>query len=201
MDAVSGVILAGGASRRMGRDKALLVWRGRPLIETLAGRLRLVADEIIIVANHVEQYTAFADRCVPDVFTGVGALGGIHAGLQAAVHEWAFIVACDMPFLNPAVLASFLAATDGADLVVLNAEGYLEPLHALYHKNCLPAIETAIRSGQRCAFSFYDQVRVRYVIPSEIAHLDAGLRSFRNVNTPAEWQTVLLEEATIGEPL
>ncbi len=84
--------------------------------------------------------------------------------------------------------------------MVLNSEGHLEPLHALYHKNCLPAIEAAIRDGHRCAFSFYDQVRVRYVVPSEIAHLDAGLRSFRNANTPTEWRA-MLEQATTCELL
>ena len=86
---VSGVILAGGASRRMGRDKAFLELVGQPLIALIAQRLRMVTDEVIIAANKTERYAPFADRCVPDNFPGVGTLGGIHAGLRAAAHELA----------------------------------------------------------------------------------------------------------------
>ncbi len=190
---VTGVILAGGASRRMGRDKGLLELDGRPLLAVIADRLRMVADEVIVVASRTDSYAAFADRCIADVYPGVGTLGGIHAGLLAARHQRAIVVGCDMPFLNPALLAWFVDAAEGADLVVLrHAEG-VEPLHAVYHKRCLPAIESTIRRGERCAFAFYDEIRVRYVAPAEIAAFDPELRSFRNVNTPAQWQSALRE--------
>lgn len=190
---VTGVILAGGASRRMGRDKGLLEYHGRPLLAVIAARLRVVADEVIVVANRSDSYEAFADRCIADVYPGVGTLGGIHAGLLAARHERAIVVGCDMPFLNPALLAWFVDAAEGADLVVLRHAKGVEPLHAVYHKRCLPAIEGTIRRGERCAFAFYDEIRVRYVAPVEIAALDPELRSFRNVNTPAQWQNALRE--------
>lgn len=176
----------------MGRDKALLKLNGRLLIAVIGERLRAVADEVIIVGD-AGRYDRFADRCVPDVFPGVGTLGGIHAGLQAATHELALVVGCDMPFLNPALLKWFAQAADGVDLVVLRASEYLEPLHAVYRKSCLPAIEAAIRAGERQAFCFYDKVRVRYVDPAEIEHLDPDLQSFRNVNTPEEWRVALFE--------
>jgi molybdopterin-guanine dinucleotide biosynthesis protein A len=185
---VSGVILAGGASRRMGHDKALLQLNDQPLIGVVAEQLRGVADEVIVVADEGERYRSFADRTVPDVYAGVGTLGGIHAGLLAAAHDLAVVVACDMPSLDPQVLAWFLAAADGADLVVLCHDKGVEPLHAVYRKSCLPAIEATIRSGERCAFAFYDQIRVRYVAPEELAALDPELRSFANVNTPAQWR-------------
>lgn len=194
---VSGVILAGGASRRMGRNKALLNLAGQPLISVIAGRLHTVVDEVIIAANDTARYAPFADRCVPDVYSGVGTLGGIHAGLQAAAYPLAVIVACDMPFLNSAVLAWFVQAAAGAngasqaDLVVLRHDKGVEPLHAVYRKSCLPAIEATIRSGERCAFAFYDQIRVRYVAPEEILTLDPGLSSFLNVNNPPQWYRVL----------
>ena len=89
---VSGVILAGGTSRRMGRDKAFLLFAGQPLIAVVAKRLRAVVDEVVVVADDTQRYSPFADRCVPDVYSGVGTLGGIHAGLLAAAHELALVV-------------------------------------------------------------------------------------------------------------
>jgi molybdopterin-guanine dinucleotide biosynthesis protein A len=190
---VSGVVLAGGASRRMGRDKAVLKLAGRPMITSVVERLREVAAEVIIVADDTERYQRFADRCVPDVYPGVGTLGGIHAGLQTAAHEVAVIVGCDMPFLNPDLLTWFVTEADGSDLVVLKHSRGVEPLHAVYRKSCLPSIEATIRRGERCAFAFYDQIRVRTVEPDEIASLDPDLRSFRNLNTPAQWRAARAE--------
>jgi molybdopterin-guanine dinucleotide biosynthesis protein A len=203
---VSGVILAGGASRRMGRDKALLEFGGELLIARIAERLRAVVDEVIIAANDTARYAPFADRCVPDVYPGIGTLGGIHAGLRAAAHQLAVIVACDMPFLNPDVLAWFVGAAGSAngagdaDLVVLKHDKGVEPLHAVYRKSCLPAIEATIRSGERCAFAFYDQIRVRYVHPAEIIALDPALSSLRNVNNPTQWCEILQQRESTCEP-
>jgi len=184
---VTGIILAGGASRRMGRNKALLDWGGIPMIASIVQRLRTVADEIIIAANDKSLYAPFADRCVEDVFQNVGTLAGIHAGLKAAAHEVTLVVGCDMPFLNPAVLEWFVQASQNVDVVVLQRAGQLEPLHAVYRTSCLAVIEEAILAGERIAYSFYDRVRTRYVDPAEIDHLDPTLCSFRNVNTPEEW--------------
>ncbi len=186
----TGVILAGGASRRMGRNKALLQLDGRPLIAIIAGRLRTVADEIIIVSNDGATYSAYGDRCVPDVFAGMGTLAGIHAGLSAARHEWAFVVGCDMPFIDPAVISWFVEHAGGADVTILkHAEG-IEPLHAVYHRNCLGPITNTLEAGKRQAYAFHEQVHVRYVTPAEIAHLDPDLHTFRNLNTPEQWREV-----------
>ena len=191
---VSGVVLAGGASRRMGSDKALLSIDGQPLIARVANRLRTVVDEVIIAANDRERYGAYGDRCVPDVYRRVGTLAGIHAGLQAAAHDLALVVGCDMPFLDPAVLAWFAetAMASDADLVVLRHGDFVEPLHAVYRKSCLPAIEATIQSGERCAYAYWDQIRVQYVSPNEIVSLDPNLDSFRNVNTPGQWSQAVL---------
>ena len=96
-----------GESRRMGRNKAFLEWEGRPLISTIEERLRQVADEVLIAANDIERFTPFADRCVPDVYPGVGTLGGLRAALRAAKNPLMLAVGCDMPFLNPAVMSWF----------------------------------------------------------------------------------------------
>jgi len=193
----TGVILAGGESRRMGRDKAFLDLGGCPMIAIVADRLRQVADEIIISADNVERFAPYGDRCVPDLYHGVGTLGGIHAGLLAASHDLAVIVGCDMPLLNPDVLARFVNWAAEADLVVLRQEQGVEPLHAVYRKSCLPAIEKTIQTGQRCAYAFYNDIRVRYVHPGEIADLDPELQSFCNVNTPSEWSEVVEQAAVL----
>lgn len=198
----SAVILAGGASRRMGRDKAFLEFEGRPLIARVADQVRLVGREVIVAGGAepgAARYAPFADRCVADVYPGVGTLGGIHAGLRVARHELALVVACDMPFLNPDLLAWFVDAAGGWDLVVLKHDQGVEPLHAVYRKTCLPAIEATILSGERCAFAFYDQIRVRFVHPAEIAHLDPDLRSFRNLNTPQDWHAALGQAPAPGK--
>jgi molybdopterin-guanine dinucleotide biosynthesis protein A len=172
----------------MGSNKALLDLAGRPMIEIVAERLRVVADEILIAGDDTQLYLSFADRCVPDRFPGVGVLGGIHAGLEAARHELAVVVGCDMPFLKPAVLEWFAMVAVDSDVVVLRDGEWVEPLHAVYRRTCLPAIEAVIRNDERRVVSFFDAVRVRYVKPAEIAQLDPDLASFRNVNTPQEWQ-------------
>jgi molybdopterin-guanine dinucleotide biosynthesis protein A len=177
----------------MGRDKALLDLGGRPLIALVADKLSAVADEIIIAADDVTAYTPFADRVVPDQFPGIGTLGGIHAGLAAARHDLALVVGCDMPFLQPAVLARFAEAAAGFDVAIMRRGRWVEPMHAAYRRTCLPAIEQAIRAGDRRVISFFDAVRVRYLAPAEIADLDPQLRSFVNINTPQDWQAALDE--------
>jgi molybdopterin-guanine dinucleotide biosynthesis protein A len=187
---ITGVILAGGASRRMGLNKAFLELNECPVIEVVAKRLRQIADEIIIATNDVELFAPYADRAVPDVYAGVGTLGGIHAGLTAASHDLAVIVGCDMPFLNVAILRRLVRWADGYDVVLLKQELGLEPLHAVYRKSCLPEIEKIIRNGQRRVQAFFGAVDVRYVVPSEIADLDKDLVSFFNINTPDQWREI-----------
>ena len=188
LDWVSGAILAGGHSHRMGRDKALLELDGRPMIAVVAERLRAAAAEVIVAADNSQLYTPFADRCVPDHYSGVGTLGGIHAALAAATHDRVLVVGCDMPFLKPAVLRWFIENAENAEVVILRQGRWVEPLHALYRKSCQSAIEEAIESGRRRVISFFESVSVRYVEPHEIAHLDPDLRSFANINTPEEWR-------------
>jgi len=190
---VTGVVLAGGASRRMGRDKAFLDLGGRPLIAHVLERMGEVCAETLIVANDIPRYAGLGVRVVPDVFPGVGVLGGLHAGLAAAQHDLILAVGCDMPFLNPALLRAFVAWAEGYDVVALRRGEQVETLHATYRRTCLGPMEEAIRSGQRRIISFFPQVRVRYVAPEDIFPLDPDLRSFRNVNTPEEWAALQQE--------
>ena len=208
---LTGIVLAGGKSRRMGgRNKAFLELGGRPLVEIVIERMQSVCAEVLVVAGDTSPYTGLDVRLVEDRFRGVGVLGGLHAGLEAASHELALVVGCDMPFLNPGLLRAFAEWAKGYDVVVLRhappppqspsqsrgdvpkgqGRGFIEPLHAAYRRTCLPAIEGAIRAGERRIVSFFPHVRVRYVTPAEVASIDPVLHSFRNINTPDDWEAV-----------
>ena len=186
---LTGIVLAGGASRRMGRNKAFLQLDGQTLIEIVIGRMAQVCAEVLIVAGDAQLYTGLGIPVIEDRFRGAGALGGLHAGLKVASHELALVVGCDMPFLNPNLLQAFVRWAEGFDVVVLRhgEQQYVEPLHGAYRRTCLPAVETALHAERRRSISFFPQVRVRYVTPEDIAPFDLELRSFRNINTPEEW--------------
>ncbi len=192
---VTGVILAGGTSSRMGQNKAFLPLEGRPLITHVLDRLAEVCQEVLVVANQLHLYAGLGVRLVQDVFAGVGVLGGLHAGLQAATYELILAVGCDMPFLNPCLLRAFIGWADGYDAVVLQNGNRVEPLHAAYRRTCLEAVEAAIRAGQQRILSFFPYVRIRYLSPQQIQPLDPELRSFININTPEQWQAVVQNAA------
>ncbi len=199
---LSGIILAGGASRRMGQDKAFLSIGGRRLIEHVLDAVQAVADDLVIVTNSPEKYARFPARIVRDLYPGTGVLGGIYTGLRMAHHRCGLVVACDMPFLNVELLrymAGQIAHYDvvmpyvGRDDPSLNSQATakvrdLHPLHAIYCKQCLEPIERALERGDLRAIAFLPEVRVRFVSCQEIDPIDPEHRSFFNTNTPAELQ-------------
>ena len=199
--ALSLVINAGGQSRRMGRDKALLVvpTSGQPLLRHIMQRLqRLPFTQIVVVANNPQLaqqiYFDLPTRYLPDQYPGIGPLGGIATGLSACP-DWGIFVACDMPLLNPSIF-QFLSELAGEpmddgqprwDAVVPLVDGYEQPLHALYHRRVAPVIAQCLADGERRANSFLKHVRVRWVREDELRPLDPHLYSFFNANTPEEW--------------
>jgi molybdopterin-guanine dinucleotide biosynthesis protein A len=185
---LTGLVLAGGASQRMGRDKAFLELDGRPLIQIVVERMIGICSEVLIVSGDVAPYAGSGVPVVQDRFPNVGVLGGLHAGLYAASHELSLAVGCDMPFLKPDLLQAFARWAAGVDVALLRRGEHVEPLHAAYRRTCVPAIEKAIRAGKRRIVSFFPEVRVRYVTLEEVRPLDPQLISFRNLNTPQEWQ-------------
>jgi molybdopterin-guanine dinucleotide biosynthesis protein A len=198
---LTGIVLAGGASQRMGRDKALLELDGKRLIEVVIERMAQLCAQVLVVADNARPYAGLEVPVVEDRFRGVGVLGGLHAGLEAAAHELALAVGCDMPFLDPDLLRAFVGWAEGFDVAVLRyGDGeQVEPLHGVYRRTCLPAMEAAIRTGRRRIISFFPQVRVRYVTPEDVTPFDPALRSFHNINTPEEWEA-LRTEWTAGGP-
>jgi len=185
---VTAAVLAGGASRRMGRDKAFLRLDGEFLIEVVLDHVAQVCDEVLIVGGDPRLYGQFGPPVVADRYPGVGVLAGLHAALEVATYGCILAVGCDMPFLKPDLLRAFVGWAEGYDVVILRQGRQVEPLHAVYRRACLPAIERAIRAGERRIVSFFSSVRVRYVSEEEVVPFDPRLTSFRNVNTPEEWR-------------
>ena len=185
---VSAIVLAGGLSRRLGRDKALEPFGGEPLISRVIGRLATLTDETVVVVNSearaAELPLPTGAKTAVDIYPDSGSLGGIFTGLTAASNEWGFVVACDMPFLNTALIEHILSLRQGQDAVVPTLDGYPEPTHSAYSKACLPHIERRLEAGQLRIARFFDDVRVRYVQDDEVDALDAERLSFFNVNTP-----------------
>jgi len=184
---VSGVVLAGGQSRRLGRDKALEPLGGQPLIRRVIQRVAEVSREIIVVVADQKMGDTLpletSSRLTLDLYPGKGSLGGIYSGITAAAADWSFVVACDMPFLNPALLSYMLSLRGSADAVVPLVEGRLEPTHGLYSKACLPYIEERLIAKDLKISRFLDQVRVNYLREAEISMIDPQHLSFFNVNT------------------
>jgi FdhD protein len=184
---VTGVILAGGSSQRMGSDKALLPYRGGLFIEAVHRQMAELFPEVLIASSSPDQYPFLPSRQVADLFPGGGVLGGVHSGLVHASNPAIFVVACDMPFLNDALIRLIVSRADGADVVLPHSDSGAEPLHALYARTCLPAMEASLQRGDRRIVSFFPEVRVREIPPEEIAAVDPGFASFRNINTPDEY--------------
>ncbi|NTV50061.1 MAG: formate dehydrogenase accessory sulfurtransferase FdhD [Geobacteraceae bacterium] len=185
---VAGVILAGGESSRMGRNKALLEVNGERMIETAYRRMAELFDEVLLVTNTPEIYDFIPCRKIADIYPGMGPLGGIHAALTNAVAERAFITACDMPGLNPMLIRELCSIQGGVDVVIPETPGGLEPLHAVYAKSCLPKMEMMLQAGERRILSFFDLAQVRLVPRGRIAALDPDYASFRNINTQEDYR-------------
>ncbi len=211
-DKVALLIIAGGESRRMGDDKLLLPVppRGIPLIRHVVEQLLPVASSALVVANDASIGTALrqlgesgAEKltenpvaqvrvdCLPDDNPGHGPLGGLATGLRR-VEGWALAVAGDMPFVSAAVCKHLISLADSEiDAIVPTAHGLAQPLHAVYHRRCLPAVEKSLAAGLRRMDSFWPDARIRKVSAATLRSLDPELRTFVNVNTPSQWQEAL----------
>jgi molybdopterin-guanine dinucleotide biosynthesis protein A len=195
---LGGVILAGGQSRRMGRPKALLRLTpdGPTFIELARDALATVCAEVIVVINAPVTYAFLGCRMTADQFPGLGGLAGIQAGLVASAHEHNLIVACDMPFLSPALLAAMAAEPRDYDVLIpRRADGELETMHAIYSRACLEPITEQLAAGGGRVIAFFPRVRVRYLDESWLRRYDPDLRSLDNLNTPEE-----LAAATKDQP-
>jgi molybdopterin-guanine dinucleotide biosynthesis protein A len=183
------VIQAGGESRRMGQDKALLPFLGQPLIQRLTERLSPLADELLVTTNRPEAYQFLGLPLITDVIPGRGSLGGLYTALSAAHQPLVAVVACDMPFASPLLLQAerHLLLATGSDAVIPQTEGGTEPFHAVYRREvCLPAIQAAIAADRWRVDAWFPQVKLRLMLPEEVRLFDPQGIAFGNVNTPQE---------------
>ena len=188
------VILAGGLSRRMGRDKAGLPAGDGTLIQHLARRLDPVVDETI-VAGGSGRYDLPGVTTVDDRYPGLGPLAGIHAGLLVARSPLVWVVGCDLPDVDPGLAALLCGLAGDVDAVVPRIDSEPQGVCAVYDRALAPRIEGLLAAGERRVKMLLGASNVRYVTPGELRAVDPELRSFRNINTPAEYRAWLTTQA------
>ena len=195
---ISGIILAGGQSRRMGADKAALPLLGKPLAAWVLASLQSLLDEVWLVGGSSRLADELGIGFAPDLLPGAGPLAGIYSGLRATGGD-VMVSACDTPLLQPRLLQAILAAADGYDVAVPVNGGECEPLVGLYRRTCLQAMEDALSAEARQVRSIYDAVRVHIVPESIWRQTDPHGLSFINVNSPVDLvlaQEMMESEAT-----
>jgi molybdopterin-guanine dinucleotide biosynthesis protein A len=184
------IVLAGGKGLRLGRDKALETVDGQSLLQRVVTQLDSFSSEIIIVTAKGKSLPQFlrnpSFRVVADAYPGRGALVGLATGLAASKARYNLAVACDMPFLNQALLRYMLGLKSGFDLVVPRVGEYVEPLHSVYARSCLAPMERLLEQGDMKVDALLGLVKVRYVEADEVERFDPRHLSFFNVNTDAD---------------
>ena len=172
----------------MGSDKALLPYQGGRFIEAIHRRMEELFEEVIVATGETGRYDFLPCRRVPDLYSGDGRAGGDPrgvAGRAARRRSSSWRATCRTS--TPDLIRHLCSLAEEADVVVPEGDGGLEPLHAVYRKSVLPAVEDALRDGQCRVVSFFDRVRVRRVPLAEVERIDPGLSAFRNINTPEEY--------------
>jgi molybdopterin-guanine dinucleotide biosynthesis protein A len=199
---VTGVLLAGGKSRRMGEDKRYLMVGEQTLLERGLGVLQLMFHEVLVVIAQDSAPLDIDARVMRDLVPDCGSLGGIYTGLIQATTPYIFAVACDMPFLNQAVITQFTNRRDTADIVMARLATRLHPMHALYGKGCLPAMEQMIVTRQLKIHELvsHASLRVQYVTEADLFSIDPFWHSFHNVNTPEDLEVACSLLARIPPP-
>ncbi|MCY3801388.1 MAG: molybdenum cofactor guanylyltransferase [Chloroflexi bacterium] len=189
---LTGAILAGGRSRRMGRDKAELVLtlpsgERLTMLQQVHRALESVCDETLVVGGPAR--AGVDARRVADRFPGAGPLAGILSALLDSSNERVFVVACDMPFVDTQAIEGLAALMNDHDAIVPRIEGRFETLHAIYKTDCAAAIRKVLDAGDRRVRSFFSLIDLRIVTEEEFAVIDPGGRSSMNVNYPEEFES------------
>jgi molybdopterin-guanine dinucleotide biosynthesis protein A len=196
MSDATGIILAGGKGSRIKRNKALIeLPGGRTLIRRCVDTLHKVCGEILIVSNEEEPYQSLDARVVEDIIKAKGPLGGIYTGLFHSKTHCNFIMACDMPFPQPDLIRLLLHECDHHDVVVPEINGEVEPLFAVYSKNCLQVMSTHIQRDALKIRDIFEELRTKKVGEKEVEKVDPKHLSFFNINT----QEDLIKAWELGE--
>ena len=175
----------------MHKDKAFLELEGKPLVERSLTVLQAVFAEVLISSNKAELYANYEVPVIRDEILGRGPLEGLCQGLKAATYDDVFFVACDMPFLSEELIRYLSSLISTYDIVIPKLSTGLHPLHAFYHRRCLPAIKDNLEAGRLKIIDFYPSCCVRYVEETELKNFSDLNKAFCNVNTPADWAAIL----------
>ena len=193
---VTGVILAGGKSRRMGENKALMRLGDISLIEHVIRCLHDVTDELLLVTNSPTEYTHLDVPMQGDILPGTGALGGVYTGLTHASHDTVLCVACDSPFLEPKLLTYLVSILGEYDAVMPetfthqdNTQTTLQTLCAAYSKRCLPIIALMLRESELRVHALQERAHIKHVSPKVWQKFDPDGISFFNINTPEDFES------------
>src|SRR3989338_10181125 len=185
---LTGVILAGGVSQRMGRDKARLPWGDATLLEHCIDTLRPAVDEIIVAVSDAQRFDLRNVRVVEDLIPGAHALGGLYTGLRAASSGWCFVCACDMPFVNPRLVRALAEQARGYDAVIPKTAQGLQPLHAVYATSALGAIEEQLHDRRWDLHALVARMHTKIIELEVLDVYDPDRLSCVNLNTPEDYQ-------------
>lgn len=189
MKDVTGILLAGGKSRRMGIDKRFLKLGGDTLVRrALSVYERLFTEILIVVAEPVPELSDMEHQVVTDLIPNCAALGALYTGLSLSRNPRVFAAACDMPFLNPDIIRHLVGCSDDDDVVMPKLRTGLQPLHAVYAKTCLSYFERMIANNNLSiqAVLGQNELQVRLVAEEVLRTFDPQLLSFLNLNTPED---------------
>ncbi|MBN2888436.1 MAG: molybdenum cofactor guanylyltransferase [Deltaproteobacteria bacterium] len=196
---LTGIILAGGRSSRLGGgDKPWIEIGGQPVIRRLLTVMAPVCQEILISSSNPQPYGHLGIPIVPDLVPGLGALGGLYSSLCQASHEYAFVVAGDMPFVGEQAIRCLWSLRQSYDVVLPRSADGRQPLHALYSRACRQPIREQLKNGHLKISSFFPQVRVFELLTA--SRPDAfEPHQFFNLNTPADITRALQLAAGTGK--
>ncbi len=180
---VTGIVLAGGAGSRMGKDKGLCNFKGKPLTAYAIEVLQPLCGSILISSNNVSDYQRFGYKVIPDIYKDIGPMGGIYSSLTESKTKHNIIISCDTPFLVSSVLEHVLTNSTNFDVVVpRHGNSYIEPLAAYYSKNIINKLSESIISENYKLMDFFNKVVYKSVAVDNIAGFSKML--FKNLNTP-----------------
>jgi len=182
----TGIILAGGKSTRMGKNKALIQIEGVPIIERICVLFKKLFQEVWIITDQPEVFHGLGAKLHDDLIPNLGALGGLYSGLVLASFPHSFCVACDMPFLREPLIDYLVRGIDGFSAVVPRTKDGWQPLHAVYSKSCLEVITEVVAEKKTKIIDIYPRIKLRVVEEEEFHSLDPLNESFINVNTPED---------------
>jgi len=181
-----------------GVNKALLDLGGIRIIERVASVLQRVFPEVLLITNTPEIFHFLGLPTYRDIVPGYGALGGLYTGLRACSGNYAFLTACDMPFIEESVLRYMVGLADRYDVVAPRIYDRWEPMHAMYSRSCLPHIERLMASNDLKIINFFEEITIREVTETDLARFDPECRFLLNLNTPEELERARKMVETTG---